>query len=384
MTRILKLLCMISLLVGSPLLGMFLSGSPLSPYVAFPPTSIYTEPNSFSWSIFAILSVLIACVLFPFFLRFIDFSTSKEKPLPCMNFPWWGWGGLGFLLLSWTLAWSRFHWFQPFQNHTFTPLWIGYILVINALTVKRTRRCLLIERPYFYLSLFPISAGFWWIFEFLNRFVQNWYYLGSIEFNATHYFFTATIPFSTVLPAIVGTSELLGSFSRLRLPYQNWCRVPIPDGRGFGGANLMVACIGLMGIGLWPNLLYPFLWLSPLLIVVGLQRIWGERSLLEDIRKGDWSQVVLPSLAGLVCGFFWEMWNYYSLAHWKYIIPYVQGLKIFEMPLLGYFGYLPFGITCIVFVQFLLGKSSSPQLSHHITNGIQFLGAQRSRSKVQS
>jgi hypothetical protein len=363
---------------------MFLSGSPLSPYLAFPPTTAYAEPNSFSWWIFAILSLLTAGVLFPFVLRFIEFSTSKDRPSFRLNFPWWGWGGLGFLLLSWTLAWSRFPWFQPFQNHTFTPLWSGYILVINALTVKRTGRCFLTERPYFYLSLLPISAGFWWLFEFLNRFVQNWYYLGNIELNATNYFFFATIPFSTVLPAIVGTSEYLGSFSRLRLPYQNWCRLPIPDGRGFGVAILIVACIGLMGIGLWPNLLYPLLWLSPLFIFIGLQRMWGERSLLEDIRNGDWSPVVLPSLAGLVCGFFWEMWNYYSFAHWRYIIPYVHGIQLFEMPLLGYFGYLPFGITCTVFVQFLLGEASSPHLSHHITNDTKFWSVQSSTSKVQT
>jgi hypothetical protein len=138
-----------------------------------------------------------------------------------------------------------------------------------------------------------------------------------------------------------------------------------------------------MGIGIWPNLLYPFLWLSPLIIVIGLQRIWGEKTLLEDIRNGNWSPVVLPGLAGLICGFFWELWNYYSLAHWKYSIPHVQAVQIFEMPLLGYFGYFPFGITCIVFVQFLMGEFSSPQLSSHVKHDIPFWGVQSSISKVQ-
>jgi hypothetical protein len=371
---------MISFLVGTPLLGIFLSGAPLSPYLAFPPTTTYREPNSFSWLIVALLSLLMAGVLFPFLLRFINFPTSHERSVPSMSFPWWGWGGLAFLLLSWTLAWSRFSWFQPFQNHTFTPLWIGYILVINALTLKRTGRCLLKERPFFYLSLFPISAGFWWFFEFLNRFVQNWYYIGSIELSPTHYFFAATISFSTVLPAVVGTTKYLETFPRLRLTYQNWCTLSIPEGRGFGGVNLFVACIGLMGVGLWPNLLYPFLWVSPLFIVIGLQRIWGETTLFDDIRNGNWSPVVVPALAGLVCGVFWEMWNYYSLARWKYVIPHVQGLQIFEMPLLGYFGYLPFGITCIVFVQFLLGKTTSLQFFPRGKNGIHFYEVQGSTS----
>jgi hypothetical protein len=53
-----------------------------------------------------------------------------------------------------------------------------------------------------------------------------------------------------------------------------------------------------------------------------------------------------PALAALVCGFFWELWNFGSLARWHYSIPYVQRFHVFEMPLLGYAGYLPFGVTC--------------------------------------
>jgi hypothetical protein len=51
-------------------------------------------------------------------------------------------------------------------------------------------------------------------------------------------------------------------------------------------------------------------------------------------------------LAALVCGGLWEMWNYFSLAQWKYSIPFVQRFEVFEMPALGYAGYLPFGLEC--------------------------------------
>jgi hypothetical protein len=63
--------------------------------------------------------------------------------------------------------------------------------------------------------------------------------------------------------------------------------------------------------------------------------------------KGDWRPTVSAALAALLCGFFWEMWNYHSLAKWIYSIPYVERIKIFEMPILGYMGYLPFGLLCI-------------------------------------
>ena len=53
--------------------------------------------------------------------------------------------------------------------------------------------------------------------------------------------------------------------------------------------------------------------------------------------------VALSAMAALVCGFFWGMWNYYSYAKWVYAIPHVQRFRVFEMPVLGYVGYLPFG-----------------------------------------
>jgi hypothetical protein len=50
------------------------------------------------------------------------------------------------------------------------------------------------------------------------------------------------------------------------------------------------------------------------------------------------------------------MWNAYSLAKWEYNIPFVHGFEVFEMPVLGYAGYLPFGLFCAVIGQIILGK----------------------------
>ena len=60
-------------------------------------------------------------------------------------------------------------------------------------------------------------------------------------------------------------------------------------------------------------------------------------------------------LAALACGFFWELWNWHSLAKWIYTVPYVDRWHGFEMPLLGYAGYLPFGVTCALVLQ-LVGR----------------------------
>jgi hypothetical protein len=50
------------------------------------------------------------------------------------------------------------------------------------------------------------------------------------------------------------------------------------------------------------------------------------------------------------------MWNYYSQAKWIYTVPYVNRFKIFEMPILGYAGYLPFGLECAVVAAWMKGK----------------------------
>ena len=85
------------------------------------------------------------------------------------------------------------------------------------------------------------------------------------------------------------------------------------------------------------------------------QAILKEKTIFFTLRQGDWRPVVIPALAALVCGFFWEFWNSRSAAHWVYSVPYVHRFLIFEMPLLGYVGYLPFGLECVAIVDLLLG-----------------------------
>jgi len=71
----------------------------------------------------------------------------------------------------------------------------------------------------------------------------------------------------------------------------------------------------------------------------------GRPHFLQDLRDGDWRIVVVClALGALICGFFWELWNYYSFPKWIYHIPGAEFLRVFEMPLLGYGGYIPFAL----------------------------------------
>ena len=205
----------ILLLLSLPLLGVWLAGYDVASYLEFPPVTRYVAHAPFSRSFFLALTVVIAAIVLPFEIRvFRKRKLAPAAPVPVRKFPYWGYLSLFFGLVFWILAWTRFPCCKSFQLYTFTPLWFSFILFINALTWRRTGRCLLKNRPRFFYLLFPLSAFFWWFFEYLNRFVQNWYYVGEDGFTKLEYFLLATLSFSTVLPAVLSTYELLKSIPR--------------------------------------------------------------------------------------------------------------------------------------------------------------------------
>ncbi len=345
---LLKLIILAIMLLGLPLLGVTLAGFPISRYLEFPPRTHYVLHAPFSRVAFAIFTISILAVVIPLILKAVRFSHGTKHPTQTAQpFPWWGWLGLLTGLISWVLAWSRQAWFADFQPHTFSPLWFSFIVVINAMDYRKSGRCLMTDRPGFFLLLFPISAAFWWFFEYLNRFVQNWYYIGP-DFSPQEYFWYATLPFSTVLPAVLSTRQLLLSTRFIRQGYTNLKPFTTAHLQFAAAGMLGITAAGLAGIGVWPNFLFPLLWVCPLLIIISLQILMGEQTIIDQMSSGNWSVAMASILAALVCGFCWEMWNYFSLAKWEYSIPFVHRYQIFEMPILGYAGYLPFGLECAV------------------------------------
>lgn len=344
---------MAAMLVGLPIVGVLLDRRPVRPYLEFPPLTRYVEHARFSWGVFILLSLLIPACLW---LTRPQRARLPPDRLPTAGgaagvFPVWGWLGLGLLGIAWAIAWTRLQALAEVQRFTLAPLCIGYILFVNALSYGRTGRCLLSHHRGFLLALFPLSAAFWWFFEYLNRFVQNWYYVGIDDFGRWQYFWYATLPFATVLPAVMSTSELLASLPRLAGGVAAGRPRRMRRPRTVALLTLCVAGGGLAGIGVWPDFLFPLLWVAPLLIVLALQSLTGAPTILDPLRQGDWRALWLPALAGLICGFFWELWNFGSLAKWRYTIPHVDRFHVFEMPLLGYAGYLPFGLECAAISQ---------------------------------
>ncbi len=326
---------------AAPLAGLAPAGRPLAPYLDFPPRTVQVAHSPFSWSVFALLSLpLLATV------ALYAAAIARARPLPqrspVARFPWWGWLGVVVLAAGWLAAWSESLVPIAWRRESFTVLWLGYILALNALVHRRAGRSLITHRRRWFYSLFPASAVFWWSFEYLNQFVGNWYYAGVEASGDWSYFFQATLPFCTVLPAVASTWDWLRQAPRLdalALP-------AVRGGAALAWLALVAGALGLAGIGLFPDALFSLLWLAPLLILGGLQKLLVGETLLAPLARGDWRPLLQPALAALVCGLLWELWNSGSLAKWHYSIPYVERFRIFEMPLLGYAGYLPFGVEC--------------------------------------
>ena len=266
-----------------------------------------------------------------------------------------GWLGLLLIAICWPLNWTL-----PGMRtaYLFFPLWLGYILVVDALVQARTGSSLWTRGRRDFFWLFVVSSPVWWLFEMINSQTANWEYQGSDVFSQLQYYLLCTLSFSTVMPAVFETAELARSFRWLLRFASGPCLRPTP------ALSIGLFLTGLAMLGstfLWPKYCYPFVWISAALILEPVNRWLGRHHFLQKIQYGDWRPVVSLSVGALICGFFWEMWNYYSNPKWIYHTPGAQFWYIFEMPLLGYAGYIPFALELYGLKNFLWRRS--PELN---------------------
>jgi hypothetical protein len=263
--------------------------------------------------------------------------------------PLYGWTGFLITLSSWYLNWEleglRTHW-------GFFLLWLGYILSADGIVFAKKQSSLLTRDPAAFILLFVISAPFWWLFEIIDYRTRYWIYLGKEQFTHLEYYAWCTLAFSTVIPAVLETTELLSLLK--------WFRRPLKGPRlgfqkGLLPFFLFLGIIMLLLLLARPDLFPYFFWISLYFIIEPVNVRLGNRNLLSFTGKGNWQPVICLWTATLICGFFWEMWNYYSYPKWKYNVPHYNFWHVFEMPLPGYLGYLPFGLELYAFYNLVTG-----------------------------
>ncbi len=285
----------------------------------------------------------------------MDGTTIAQRSVRWL--PQW-WLGLVLLAVCWPL-----NWLLPESTmrtaYLFFPLWLGYILVVDALVQSRTGTSLWTRSHVAFVLLFIASSPVWWLFELINQRTANWEYLGSSSFGPVQYYLLCTLSFSTVMPAVFETAELVRSFAWVRRLGPGAC---IPCRPGLRVGLFAAGAFMLSSTLLWPRYCYPFVWASLVLLLEPLNSWLGRPHLLQDLSRGDWRPVLSLALGALICGFFWEMWNYYSYPKWVYHTPGAQFLHLFEMPLLGYGGYIPFALELYELKNLLAPRSPRLQL----------------------
>ncbi len=276
-------------------------------------------------------------------------TDAISRPRARARFPAHGWLGLLLIAVFWPLNWGleglRTHW-------GFFPLWLGYCLTVDGLNDFRTGTSLLRRSWRAYIGLFLISAPIWWSFELVNWRTQNWLYLGREYFSDVEYLVLSSLSFSTVVPAVFGTAELFASTRFIRRLKAG------PRLRSDLKTSRLLYAIGVAMFLLmmaWPRLFFPFIWTFMVFVLEPINAWLGNRTMLSWTDKGDWRPIAALWMGVLVCGFFWEMWNFFSYPKWVYSVPFFQFWHIFEMPFLGYFGYLPFAAELVAVFHLVMG-----------------------------
>ena len=235
--------------------------------------------------------------------------------------------GAPLLGASWILMWTQDTFWNPVF---FLGMWTGATFLMYAGGrdgYPGWRR---------HLLLAAVSVPLWWWFELVNSRVGNWEYIDRHNYSSAEYFLLASLAFSTVVPALHSAWGV--TIGKLRPPATR-----IEPDRRHGYVIEMLAGIGtVMSVFALPDFFFPMVWFAPFLLFDGLVGYRGGRSLANEVFKGEWHLATAIGLAGLICGFLWEFWNFWSTPKWIYHIQYLDFLRAFEMPLLGYIGYIPF------------------------------------------
>jgi hypothetical protein len=245
---------------------------------------------------------------------------------------------------------------EPFWSWNTPIAWTGFLIFADAVVWRARRDSWIRSAPREFALLALASIPLWVLFEGYNRVIRNWYYVGLPDNAALRYFGYAW-SFATIWPAIFLGAELVSVWRRAAPLKQG----PTYDlvGRRFSGAEMLSIALGAVML-LSPFLVSPTIarymaapvWLGFIFLLDPINARLGGESLWTDWRAGRRDRLINLILSGFLCGVLWELWNFWSRAKWHYTVPIMEQLKIFEMPVPGYFGFPAFALECFTMYVF--------------------------------
>ncbi|HLV02813.1 MAG TPA: hypothetical protein VKZ59_16205, partial [Acidobacteriota bacterium] len=206
-----------------------------------------------------------------------------------------------FFLMLWNV--------EPFYTFFYQFGWWSYIIFIAALNHLQAENSLIFDHPRRFFRVFIYSSLVWFFFEAYNLRLENWHYYGvPIEawIRIPGYF----IAFGTVLPGIFETRTLVSNnllAGGLKGPAIRLHRPVLYRFLLIGGLMMIAPLIS-------PRVFFPFVWVGLIFLLDAILHFMGAASVTfsGQLSKGDYAGIASFAVAGLLCGFLWEFWNFWA------------------------------------------------------------------------
>ncbi len=278
-------------------------------------------------------------------------ETGIEKTWPA----WWTWVGAAVIAAGLAASLGGLRLGRVYL----TPLaWTGVILVVDGLLDRRGGSWLR-HRPGRLLVAAAVSVPSWLLFEWYDRprFWRAdgpelwWHYHGLPPWPERGLGYVWS--FATITPAILLLAILLRPAAARLVGRGRGGSLPGELGWALVAVGAVLASIPL----LWPSEYFAAdVWLAWALLLDPVNRARGRPSLIAMLERGERAFPAALLGAGMAAGLLWESINWVAGARWTYTVPFLGGVKGFEMPLLGFLGFAPFALECFAIWAALAGR----------------------------
>lgn len=225
--------------------------------------------------------------------------------------------------------------------------WYPFIGFLDGLLYRLRRESWLWGRPQALARMFVWSVTVWLLFEAFNLILKNWGYVGVTPWWWIRWPGYA-LAFATVLPGVLLTAEVLSALGA----WQGVKGKPFDPGR-WQPFSLLVGVAFLVLPLVFPRHAFPLVWGAFFFLLDPFCDLLGGKSLIASFAAGERQEHLCLLTVGLICGLWWEAWNYAAISRWVYTLPVLNFWKVFEMPILGYLGFPPFALEAAVMYNFM-------------------------------
>jgi len=252
-------------------------------------------------------------------------------------------------LAGWAVGlWGIFRGNEIILQYLYFFAWYPSIAFLDGLLFRLRGQSWLLTQPRKFLQMFFWSVTVWLIFEALNLALKNWGYVAVIPVGWVRWA-GYVVAFATVLPGVLLSAQVmdaLGAWKNLKArPFNPGPWQPV---------SLLVGVALLILPLTFPRYAFPLIWGAFFFLLDPFCWLLGGPSLIARFAAGERREHLCLLAAGLICGLWWEAWNWFAITKWVYTLPVLGFAKVFEMPLLGFLGFPPFALECAVMYNFLI------------------------------